>query len=72
MGFKEMSKRHPMTVLLKGYDLNGKNLSEILKCSHPTAKRKIENPQLLTLGDLERIEKKTDISIEELREAVRW
>lgn len=72
MGLREMSKRHPMTVLLRGYDLNGKSLGKILNCSHPTAKRKIDNPQLLTLGDLERIGKKTNISIEEIRGAIRW
>lgn len=57
--------------LLKGYDLNAPKLAGILDCSTPTARRRLKEPELLTLGDLVRISQRGHIPMEEIREAIR-
>ena len=59
-----------MTRLLKGYGLNGTKLAGLLGVSQPTGSRRLERPELLTLGDLDRINRFGHIPIEELREAI--
>lgn len=59
---------HPMTRLLRGYEVNGKNLAACIGCSEETARKKLKDPNRLTLGDLSRIHHKYGIPIEELRE----
>ena len=59
-----------MRRLLKGYDLNGSKLANVLGCSATTGKRKLDNPWTLTLEDIDRINKVGHIPIEELREAI--
>lgn len=59
-----------MTRLLKSYGLNGTNLAQVIQCSPPTAKKRIENPELLTLQDLEHINRRAHIPMEEIREAI--
>ena len=61
---------HPMTKLLRGYDLNGESLSTVLRCTPPTARRKIENPGRLTLDDLSLIHRRVGIPIDEIRGAI--
>ena len=61
---------HPMTRLLKSYDLNGNNLASAIKSSPATARRKIAEPERLTLGDLRAIHYKFGIPVDELRERV--
>jgi len=59
-----------MTRLLLGYGLNGVKLSNVIGCSPPTGKKKLDNPQLLTLAELDAIHRKAHIPIEEIREAI--
>lgn len=47
-------------------------LCEILKCSRPTLRDKMKNPTKFTLGDLQRLNVKGGIPIEEIREAIKW
>ena len=61
---------HPLTRLLKSYDLNGENLSPILNCTPPTARNKIRNPGRLTVNDLTAIHRKVGIPIDEIRGAI--
>lgn len=58
--------------LLKGYGLNAPKLATVLMCSAPTARKKITNPELLTLGDMKAISQKAHIPIEEVRNAIKW
>lgn len=58
-----------MTRLLKGYGMNGITMGEVLGCSAPTARGKIENPERLTLGDLDKLRRVGHIPLEELKEA---
>ena len=61
---------HPMTRLLKSYDLNGNNLSEAIRCSPATARRKIVEPQRLTMGDMLAVNRKFGVPLDDLRRAI--
>ena len=61
---------HPMTRLLKSYDLNGNNLSACIGSSPATARRKIIEPERLTVGDLMAINRKWAIPLDDLRRAI--
>lgn len=61
---------HPMTRLLKSYDLNGENLSAVLMVTPPTARRKIAEPGRLTVDDLQTIHKRVGIPMDEIRGAI--
>lgn len=63
--FNEMHK------LLKAYGLTSAKFAVILGCSLPTAKKKLDNPEKLTLEDLDKINRFGHVPIEELREAVK-
>ena len=56
-----------LQLLLKGYGLNGNNLAPILGQSHVTAKKKIDNPELFTLKDLNAINRRVGVSWDEIR-----
>lgn len=56
--------------LLKGYGLTAAKLAEILEVSTPTARQRLAEPERLTLGDLDRINRAGHIPMEELREAI--
>lgn len=64
-------KPHPLTILLRGHGLTSAKLCEILECSRPTAIRKINTPERLTVEDLVAISKKGGIPISVIREAIR-
>lgn len=55
--------------LLKGYDLCGKDIAEMLGCSAPTGRNRLDNPENFTLGELYTICRKSGIPAEEIREA---
>lgn len=59
-----------MRRLLLGYGFSGPKLAAILDVSAPTAKRRLEQPETITLRDLDRINRFGHIPLEELREAV--
>lgn len=61
----------PMTHLLKkyGYD-SGRKLSEILSVSHPTAIKRLNDPELLTVEDLHRLNRFGHIPIDEIRQSI--
>ena len=59
-----------MNRLLAGYKFNGPKLAKVLNVSEPTAKKRLDNPALLTLEDLDRISRFGHVPIEELRDAI--
>lgn len=59
-----------MQKLLKGYGFNGENLVPVLGYSPKTNRSRIQDPRLLTLGDLENLSRKGHIPIDEIREAI--
>ena len=61
---------HPMTRLLRGYGLNGNVLSQAIRSSPATARKKINNPMYLTVGDLLTISRKWGIPMEDIRRCV--
>ena len=61
---------HPMTRLLRGYSINGNNLAATIKSSPATARKKIEKPEYLTVGDLIAIHRKFGIPMDDLRGAI--
>lgn len=61
---------HPLTKLIKSYGFNGENLSEILRCSPTTARTKINEPQRLTVEDLESLARYGHIPVDEIRGAI--
>ncbi len=58
----EKSKR-----LLKGYGITARRLAEILPCSEPTARKKINNPGLLSGDDWLKISRRGHIPVDEIR-----
>ena len=58
--------------LLKGYGLNAPRLAECLSCSVPTARKKLANPELLTLADIKAVSQRGHIPIDEIRSAIKW
>lgn len=61
---------HPLTRLLRGYEINGANLAKALGCAEETARKKIQDPNRLTVGDLTAIHIKFGVPIEDIRELV--
>lgn len=68
---KPTQKFIEITRLLKGFDLNATNLSKILDCSIPTARKKLLNPEYLTLAELEAIHRKGHIEWDRIRNAIK-
>lgn len=61
----------PLTRLLNTYGFHhGEPLAKVLGCSIPTALKRIKDPKLLTIGELELINKRGHVPIEEIREAI--
>ena len=61
---------HPLTRLLKSYDINGNNLSMAIHSSPATARKKIIEPSYLTVGDMMAIHRKFGVPIDDLRRCV--
>lgn len=59
-----------MTRLLLGYRINAPALAKILGCAPETARKKLNDPQRMTLGDIEKINRFGHISLDELRQAI--
>lgn len=57
--------------VLTGYEVTPTALADAAGLSYPTAKRRLDDPRLLTLGDLLKISQHFHIPIEELREAIK-
>lgn len=57
----------PMTRLLRGYGINGNNFADVAHISPATARKKIADPSLLTIGDLDAIHRRFGIPVEEIR-----
>ena len=62
IGEHEKSKR-----LLKGYEINAVKLAAYIGVSEPTARKRLNNPGLLTGNDWLNISRKGHIPIEEIR-----
>lgn len=58
-----------MRRLLLGYGLNAPTLADALNVSAPTARKRLENPELLTLKDIDRINR-FGVPMEELKGAM--
>lgn len=56
--------------LLKAYGMNATELSKLLKCSFPTAKKKLDNPGKLTVDELMEISSKGHVAIDLIRGAI--
>jgi len=56
--------------LLMGYGLTGNKLAAILEVSPPTGKKRLDQPETLTLHDLDRINRFAHIPLEEIKEAI--
>ena len=61
----EKSKR-----LLKGYEITAKKMASILVCSEPTARKKLNNPGLLSGDDWLKIVRRGHIPIDEVRTVI--
>lgn len=60
-----------MQRLLRGYGYNAESLAPVLGVTPPTARKRLNNPQLLTLQDLAMISRRAHIPWDDIREAVR-
>ena len=67
---KPVQPHDKMRRLLIGYGLNAVRLAAVLKVSEPTARKRLDRPELLTLSDLDRISRFGHIPIEEIRSAI--
>lgn len=56
---------------LRGKGANGANLAKVLGCAPATARKKLAEPRLLTLGDLAKASRYFAIPMDEIREAVK-
>lgn len=71
MPYLKRNQPPPMQKLLGAYGLNtGEPLARVLGVSIPTALKRIKDPALLTVGDLELINRRGHVPIEEIREAI--
>lgn len=59
-----------MRRLLLGYGFNGPKLAKVIGCSDPTARRRLDDPSELTLGDIMKINRTGHVPMEELRAAI--
>lgn len=59
-----------MTRLLRGYGFTGPTLAQILGCTAPTARDRIQHPERLTLEDLDNIRRRGHVPLEEIKEAL--
>ena len=59
-----------MSRLLLGYGLNAARLAPILDVSEPTARKRLDRPELLTLNDLDRINRYGHVPIDEIKMAI--
>lgn len=56
--------------LLRGHGLNGNKIAPKLGCSHVTGKKKMDNPELFTVKDLDAINRFFGVPWDEIREAL--
>lgn len=59
-----------LQALLKSHGLNGNKIAPKLGCSHVTAKKKMDNPELLTLKDLDSLNRCFGVPWDDIREAL--
>lgn len=55
--------------LIRGYGLTQKDMAHMLGVSRPTVKKLMDNPELFTLRDLDRLNRFGHIPLEEIRAA---
>ena len=67
---KSLFGLEPIARLLKAYDVKTSLVAEICKCSLPTARKKLNNIECMTLGELQKIIKVQGIPTQELLEAI--
>jgi len=65
-------QRNAIRSLLKSYDItDGAALGRILELSPKTGRRRMEDPDTLTIGEIKRLSTHGHIPIEELRAAIK-
>ena len=60
-----------MRRLIKGY-VTAPDLAKVIEKSAPTARDRLNNPEMLTLGELKKISQRLHIPKDELFRAIRW
>ena len=55
--------------LIKGYGITITGLADVLRVSRPTARKLMANPELLTLRDLDYLNRYAHIPLDEIRQA---
>ena len=55
---------------LKGYGLNGTKISPVLRISPVTARKRMKDPQLFTVKDLDALSRHFGIPWDEIRESI--
>lgn len=60
----------PVQRVLNSYSLNGTRIAPVIGVSPPTARKKLENPELFSLKDLYNISKQLGVPWHEIREAM--
>ncbi len=58
--------------LLKGYEFDGPKLAYVIGVSEPTARKRLKNPEEFTLGELRKIIRGSDVTADEIREALKF
>ena len=61
-----------MRRLLLGYGMNGPLMGAALGVTDKTGKRRLDHPEELTLDDLKKLSRYTDIPADEIRAAIRF
>jgi len=71
MSGKSDSAFMPLSRLIIGYGLNSNRLAAIIDLSQPTCQKKLKNPDLFTLGDLQNISNIGKVPFAEILETLR-
>lgn len=58
--------------LMKGYELSGRQIAEMLGCAPATGCKKLADPSLFTLADLQKINRAAHIPADEIRDAIQF
>lgn len=58
--------------LIKGYGFNQTSFATLLGCSRATAKKKLENPKLLTLDELDTLRRFGHVPADEIRGSIKF
>ena len=69
---KEMIVLRPVQTLVRGRVVTASKLAKVLGTSTPTARRRLEDPSTLTLGEIFRLVDARIVTADEVREALHF